>query len=234
MERMLRELPALMMLSLSIALAVRADSHPQQDVTAKTVAPASSSGAYFPRGTTDPFADFYSAYLAYVGEPSFLAQDANATSYRLMCIDCQTPNLLVLRISVKSNGTAAVSSILATLDASGKPTVGDRAQYAANAADVNHFLRCVEKAAFWSMPTSDRENSKTAKMDAAASRWVFEGASKGNYHVVFREGPEEGPFTEMGRFLAKDLAKLSDAAVPRASPPQPPIAIRTTKTPGLD
>jgi hypothetical protein len=223
----------LTMLTFSMALTVAADLAPRQEVAGNTVTAATSSSAYFPQGTTDPFADFYSTYLNYIGEPSLLAgaRDANVTSYRLICIGCQSPNLLVLRISVRSDGNAAVSSTLATVDGSGKPTVGGRSERSASAADLNHFLRCVERAGFWSMPTTLQEKNKTANMDGAASRWVFEGATKGNYHVVFREGPQEGPVTEMARVLAKDLAKLDDAAVPRAIPSQPPIAIKTIKTP---
>jgi hypothetical protein len=48
--------------------------------------------------------------------------------------------------------------------------------------------------------------------------WVFEGARAGTYHVVFRESPKASPFTDMVKFLARDLAKLDEATVPQPRP----------------
>ena len=93
-------------------------------------------------------------------------------------------------------------------------------QRTATREEVDQFFRTIEKAGFWSMPTAEPENPnpdrRAIKLDAG--NWVFEGVRGGAYHVVFREGPEPSPFTEMVRFLAKDLAKVDESAVPRALP----------------
>ena len=194
-----------------------ARSNPQQK-PAQTVAPEGRR-TYFPKGTTNRFADFYSGYLASIGEPSLLAasQDPTTVAYRLVCMYCQRPDILVIRLSLKPEWNAAITTTTATSDIHGKVTVKDRTERTTSARELDGFFRLVEKAAFWSMPSSQEDNSGLPKYDAALSQWVFEGARNGTYHVVFREGPEQSPFTDMVRFLAKDLAKLDGAAVPHAN-----------------
>jgi hypothetical protein len=195
-----------------------APSMSQQSAPQSAASLASNVPRYFPEGTSDRFADFYSTYLNSIGEPSLFAaaQDPNGLSYRLICLYCQKPNLLVVRLTLSPDGTVKITTTKATLPISGLPVIGDKTQLTAIGTEVDPFFRLIEKADFWSMPTNVEKNPKVAKMDAAASRWVFEGVRGGTYHVVFREGPEPGPFTNMVRFLAKNLAKLDDSAVPRA------------------
>lgn len=188
---------------------------------------------YFPKGTLDRFAPFYAAYLSSIGEPSLFAAARNtgAVSYRLICMDCGRPNLLVVRLNLNPDGSASVAIRSATLYLSGQPSATSKSQHEVTGAEVSHFSRLVEKASFWTMPTDEPENSNThitlEKNDAG--HWVFEGVRAGAYHVVFREGPEISPFTNMVRFLAKDLAQLDETAIPQASH----SAKSSTSTPNL-
>lgn len=175
---------------------------------------------YFPKGIAAQIADadLFSAYLRFISEPSLLPPVEQPVSYRLSCIYCQKPDFLVVRLSLKPKGNAEITTTLATLHISGPPTNVDRTQRTAIATDVGRFSQLIEKADFWSMPTVEQENAdpKRRAYKVHAGHWVFEGVRDGTYHVVFREGPEPSPFTDMVRFLAKDVAKLDESAIPHA------------------
>ena len=131
---------------------------------------------------------------------------------------CQSPSLLVVRFDLNPDGTAAITTIFSTIDTSGRVKPQSTTSRSVDSIEVNHFLRSVEYADFWSMPEIKNENSALPKYDAGSSRWVFEGVRDGGYHVVFRQGPEANRFTEMAQVLARDLAKLTGSAIPRAVP----------------
>lgn len=205
----------------------------KQGVPATTASTEKNVVSYFPREAANRFTDFYSSYLGFIGEPSLLAaaQDVNALSYRLICMGCQRPNFLVVRFSLKPDASPVIATITSNVDVSGRPTLPDKTQKTVTASEAKQFLQMVQAADFWSMPSNEQRNPQTYRMDATASQWVFEGVHGGSYHVVFREGPRASPFTEMARFLAKDLAKLDDSAVPRPFPASKPLSIKTAKNP---
>jgi hypothetical protein len=174
---------------------------------------------YFPKGIEE-HTDFYSKFLNLIGEPSLMAesQETSAESYRLICMFCQYPGLLVVRLQLRPDGSGAVTTVLSTIDVSGQVTVGDKAARMVGAPQVKRFLASIEWAHFWSMPSTKPQTSNLPRYDAALSQWVVEGVRSGTYHAVFREGPEPNRFTDMVLILTKDLANLSGAAVPRPMP----------------
>jgi hypothetical protein len=176
----------------------------------------------------DGFGDFFSSYLSHFGEPSLFtaAQDPSAHSYRLDWLSSQHGYVLVVRILLNPDGGAEVIAI----EESGKPDALQRTQNRLSGADVKKFLQLVEKADFWTMPAENPDPRRKAyKFDA--SPWVFEGVRNGSYHVVRRLSPNSSPFTEMVRFLAKDLAKLDDSAIPHAYPSTPSTDPGAVKSP---
>lgn len=194
-----------------------AGSTPQQGVAQSSS--TTKAVVYFPPDAIDGFASgFFSSNLSFIGEPSLLAaaQDPSALSYRVDWLAAQTGYVVVVRLSLNADGSATTISTVQP----GVPGVRHKTQNSVCDADVKKFVQMVENANFWSMPTIEQENPKAGrrayKMDA--STWVFEGVRNGSYHVVSRRGPEQSPFTEMVRFLAKDLAKLDEPSVPRAYP----------------
>ena len=199
-----------------------AGPRPQQSVPGSAPRQGNNAASYFPNGTVNSFADFFSSYLSSIGEPSLLAsaKGPSTVSYRLVCMGCQTPNLLVVRLSLNPDGSAAVTTTSATLNISGPSTIGDKIQHSVTAAEADQFFKLIEKAGFWSMPSDEPENPdphhRSYKLHPG--HWVFEGARRGSYHVVYREGPKQSPFTEMVRFLAKNLAKLDEPTIPYAPP----------------
>jgi hypothetical protein len=170
---------------------------------------------YFP-SELDGSGAFFSDYLSRIGEPSLLtaAKEPDLISYRFESIASQTGRMLAVRLFLNPDGSAKIL----VADESGTPRRLHRTESGIAAADVDKFLQLVENARFWSMPTVESENRdlphKVYKMDA--STWILEGVRRGGYHVVLRQGPEEGRFTKMVRFLLKDLAKLGDSVIPRA------------------
>ena len=215
----LRQLPLLTgAAALSTAALLFAGSNSQLAVPQSPTSSATKAAVYFPPGAVDGFADYFSAYLSYIGEPSLpaAAQDPRALSYRLDWLSGQHGYVLAVRISVNPDGSAAITSV----EESGTPTVLHRTQPSVSSVDVKEFLRMVENSKFWSMPAMEEENPdprrRVYKLDASAC--VFEGVRNGSYHVVFRQGPEPSPFTEMVSFLAKNLARLDKPTISHASP----------------
>jgi hypothetical protein len=203
--------------ALCAAVFLFSGSNPQQGVPQSSASSATKAALYFPSGAVDGFANLFSDYLSRIDEPSLLAaaQDPSAISYRFESLAGQSGQMLAVRLSLNPDGSARIF----TREESGTPRVLHRTEKSVPAAGVNKFLQLVEKASFWSMPAIEPENSdarrKAYKMDA--STWVFDGVRTGGYHVVFRQGPEPSPFTEMVHFLEKDLAKLDESVIPRTS-----------------
>jgi hypothetical protein len=183
--------------------------------------PASSAAAtphYFPPGAVNGFAEFFASYLTRVGEPSLLiaAQEPEAILYRFESMAGQTGRTLAVRLSLNPDGSARIF----TAEEFGTPRSLHRTENNVAPTDVNRLLQLVDRGRFWSMATIEPENRdlprRAYKTDA--STWVFEGVRNAGYHVVLRRGPEPGRFTEMVRFLLRDLAKLDESAIPRTFP----------------
>ena len=180
----------------------------RRGVTQNSASSVTTSGVYFPSGAVDGFADFFSNYLRRAGEPSLLAaaQDPDAFSYRLDSLAAQLWQVRAVRLTLNPDGSGRIF----TTEDSGTPHMLHRKEASIPAEDVSKFLQLVEKAGFWSMPAAEQENAdphrRVYKLDA--STWVFEGVRNGAYHVVLRRGLDPSPFTDMVRFLLKDVAKL--------------------------
>ena len=110
---------------------------------------ASQSAAFFPPGAVDGYADFFSQYLSYFNEPSLLAaaQNSSSLSYRLESIAAQKSQILAIRLSVSSDGSARVF----TVQQSGTPSVLHRTEHCVPAGEVKKFLELIDKSDFWSM-----------------------------------------------------------------------------------
>jgi hypothetical protein len=169
---------------------------------------ATKGSIYFPPGVGESFGSLFSFYLSSFGEPSLLAaaQDPNALCYRLNWMSAQHGYVLAIRVSMNPDGSGGITSV--EKPPSAAPL--QRTQLYVSSADGKKFLQMVETARFWSMPTVEQEDPdphhRVYKMDA--SPWIFEGVRNGSYHAVSRQGLELGPFKEMVRFLANDLAKF--------------------------
>jgi len=192
---------------------------------------------YFPQSAAGEI-PFIAEFLNSTDEPSLLArvQDPTAVSYRFDTWELPGLNFLVIRFSLNSDGTATVVKFLVPRAANpltaGSP---NRVEESVSAADTAKFLQLVDEAGFWAMPTVQPPSPTPPKyyvFDGAF--WVFEGVRDGAYHVVYRLNPNASPFTEMVRFLGKDLAGLNEREVPRGiwppinSSPNRPVTIQVS------
>jgi hypothetical protein len=78
-----------------------------------------------------------------------------------------------------------------------------------SSAEIDRFLEVVERGDFWKLPTREQAD----KYINDGSYWFIEGTSQGKYHMVYRRAPDSGPFTEIGRCLVKDLARLPNSVI---------------------
>jgi hypothetical protein len=175
--------------------------------------------AYFPAEVTDGLATYFSAFLSRIGEPSLVdtAQDQTAVCYRLSSMSFVPSLMTAIRLCSNPDGTANIATTREF-----PPTHEVRKiESKLSAGDVVKLERRLEKADFWSMPTTEGSVREVRpnhyEMDAPV--WVLEGVRGGQYHVVFRRAPDHGAFWESVHFLAEDLA-------PPLMPPQDPLLIQ--------
>ena len=159
------------------------------------------------------------AYLRNIDEPPLPTDDSNnAESYRLVWIGFPAGKIVVLRFSIAAIGTAKIFA---------KQTVYNGTSLLLNQEGavpkeaVNGFLESVTTAKFWELPTL--ETSEPRMPDG--SYWYFEASRPDQCHFVYRRTPElhPNPFTDIGRYLAKDLAELPDSviSIPRSDRSEP-------------
>lgn len=182
-----------------------------QDAGNASTQRSSDAGAYFQPGTPD--GEFLASYLNLGGEPSLFeaVRDSRLESYRLTWIS-STGRLVAVRLAVKSDGSGEFVCQVA----SGSPIAVRKSRGEVSSIAVQTFLGLADKASFWSMrsiairPETDTQPKITA---IDGTTWLLEGVRSGSYHYVHRRSPDPSFFTEVGRYLAKDIAGLKDSDV---------------------
>jgi len=71
---------------------------------------------------------------------------------------------------------------------------------------VDIFLKLLDQADFWTA-TTEQEQTDVVNLDGA--QWIMEGTKDGQYHVVDRWSPKEGPYRKAALFLAIDIGGLN-------------------------
>ncbi len=128
--------------------------------------------------------------------------------YRVLVVTRPYNAPVVVRLWIRSDG---VSELVTKVGRDGGHpqilTVSKTADPAR--VDVDKFLKLLEEAGFWSMPT---EFAKPTAMGAAG--WMLEGIREDKYHIVCRSAPEIGPLKDPLDFLVVGLAKIDLASLP--------------------
>jgi hypothetical protein len=179
--------------------------NPSQDSTRSM----SDAPVYLPPDKTNP-GGVFPLVLYSLGEPSLfqMAKDVSGLSYRVSYMSSVPTRCVAARLVVSGDGTGQIT----TASSACKRTPVERTKSSASAADVEKFLRLIDNTQFWTMPSTSNERKTDASghevivLDGAD--WMIEGLRNGSFHFVYRSNPEASPFTEVGRFLARDLAKL--------------------------
>jgi hypothetical protein len=198
------------MLCITAFTLIRADF--RQVLSQDSTRSKSDEPVYFPPGV--PEMSTISAFLGYMGEPSLLeaAKDTSVHSFRVTWVGGQNGHAVAVRLVVDVDGGGQVTSAVTSFEFTGIK----RTKYSVSAADVEKLLQLVENAGFWSMRRTERRTDgdtgrKVYEFDGTF--WMVEGVRNGSFHHVYRRSPEPSPFTEVGRYLAKDLAKLDDSVI---------------------
>jgi hypothetical protein len=166
-------------------------------------------------------------YLRIIGEPP-LSDPSNIDSnkqesYRLVWMGFPGGKFFVLRLAIAANGTAKIfakeTAYQQTINNETKLLLNQECS-ASNEA-INAFLELVTKAKFWELPTLVVPEPQMPD----GSYWYLEGAKPNQRHLVYRRNPESHPdsLTDIGRYLARDLAHLPDTliSIPRADRSEP-------------
>lgn len=183
---------------------------------------------YFPAGTfkksdgspDDQSGESFGRYLRSIGEPPLLrsADNSQAHAYRLMIFGFPVGRTWVLRLQIENDGSAKLFVREAPFN--GTNLLLNK-QDSVSIANVNAFLECVNRADFWRLPTGEDPDPRIKD----GSYWFLEGTRRGDYHMIYRRSPELHPdkFTDVGRYLAKNLAHLDDSTIniPRGDRSEP-------------
>ena len=146
-------------------------------------------------------------YLQTIGEPALAhaAKERTAHAYRLIWRAFPSGTGVVVRLSIDMDGTAAVVSKVTEGGNEGRVVLDKTDKIAAE--DVYQFLEVVKRDDFWSVTSYEIQEPPLAKDGAT---WIVEGVRGGAYHAVYRRNPKPSRYTEIGRYLAKKLARLGD------------------------
>jgi hypothetical protein len=159
---------------------------------------------YFPPGTfTSRAANFqvvwYSSDMYQLGElPLWPPSSDNEKTFRFTYLGAFTgPKAVTLTVLRDGSGTVKMTMVHQS------PEQAKGEELAAVHADrVSDFLKHLDRAHFWEMPTESQHRG----FDGA--EWIMEGVQDGRYHIAVRwcpnlyeHSPEDAAFAEAARFL---------------------------------
>ena len=183
----------------------------QQSPSQDSTRPTYDAPVYLPPGSDE--AMILTSVLGPLREPSFLeaASNASALSFRWTYFSFVPVREIVVRLDVNADGSGQITRAVSSL---GKSTEFTRMNESVSAADVGKFLNLVEFDGFWSMSSSEEKKVGRDKVYVFdGSCWMVEGLRSGSFHYVFRRNPKPSSFTEVGRYLVKNLAKIDDSII---------------------
>lgn len=165
---------------------------------------------YFPKGKEK----WYPAFLAVMKEPSLFQKSAGADveQYRFLWLRTFHQPIAV-RVRKDASGITLRVIRLSGQGGYEPGSIEHEASFALTEDQWDAFLKELEAASFWTMPTE--EDPLNIGLDG--SRWVLEGRAAGKYHFVDRWSPSSYPGKRgLERFVAccRHLLTLSKLATP--------------------
>lgn len=151
---------------------------------------------------------WYAKHLRAMREPSLweLSKDTSKQSYRFLWLRT-FHHPVSARLEVAKDGNAQL--FVKVLSGQGGYDPGHailNRNIKVPKDAVDHFLELLQKADFWNISTEQQEGDVVG-VDGA--QWIIEGARGGQYHVVDRWSPDDGPFRKAALFLALNLGELN-------------------------
>lgn len=165
---------------------------------------------FFPKSSLDVRGDdfkanWYSAQLRALKEPSLFRLASKPSSHSFRFLWLRTFNHpIAVRVDIKPDGTGLLTTKMASGAGGYSPgTLIQNTTITVDRAQVNSLLALVDKVNFWTAPNPVEDQTGT---DGA--QWIVEGVRSGQYHVVDRWMPKNGPAHDLGMFLAFELARI--------------------------
>jgi hypothetical protein len=167
---------------------------------------------YFPSGSLDdsPRGDqfvyeWYSKQLKALDEPSLwaLSKTQKEQSYRFLWLRT-FHHPIAIRVDLNADGTSRLTTKMAS--GAGGYDPGHLLQNDTSILTKEHtdlFLGKIQENKFWELAPLDK-----SRMGLDGAEWIIEGVKDGNYRVVDRWSPDEGPVRVIGLYMLKELAKV--------------------------
>ncbi len=153
--------------------------------------------------------EWYSARLKAFQEPSLwkLSKTHEAGEvYRFLWMRSFHPTLVV-RLTVQADGSGILIAKTGTPLVPDQPeTVATQQSTVLSKNAVAVFMAQVDRDDYWKLPTREPVAPNTYHADGA--EWVVEAIRNGNYKIVDRWSPKDGPIREIGLAMIQDLAQI--------------------------
>jgi hypothetical protein len=149
--------------------------------------------------------EWYSDQLRALDEPPLwsLSKTQGRQSYRFLWLRT-FHHPVAIRLDVNSDGTSRLATKMTSGAGGFKP--GHLIQQdvvTLTKTQTDWFLGKIDENKFWELPSKDVQS---AGLDG--SQWIIEAVKNGNYHIVDRWTPGDGPVRVLGLLMVNDLAKL--------------------------
>lgn len=145
------------------------------------------------------FVKWYSHNLAALHEPSLWSEskDQHRRSFRFLWLRTWDKPLSI-RVDMNTDETATLT--LAVCSGTGGDNPGNLETHGTkqlSSEQVNALTVMFRTAQFWAMPTTEESSGKDG------ARWILEGVDGGQYHIVERWSPKDGPVRQLGLQLLR-------------------------------
>lgn len=182
---------------------------------------------YLPGETDGAPAGSQVSILFFLGEPPLLGfASPTVRAFRMSYFSALPVHGAAYRLTINADGSGQVASVFSSDMHNFKRNTVDVSK-----TEVDEFSELVNRAGFWeALSTEQNPNPRVYVNDG--SYWMMEGVQNGALHYVYRPNPEPTPVTEIGCYLAADLAKTEDRfripACPRPAIPRSPVVFHET------
>jgi hypothetical protein len=176
---------------------------------------ACSGQQFFPDGifdenkdTNESIVDRYSGHLKALGEPSLweASKKTKGTVYRFLWLR-SFDHPVVIRLAVNGDATGTLVVKVTSGGGGYKPgkLIENRTRKLSK-QQTEWFLDRVEELKYWELPSREEKAANVVNLDGA--QWIVEAMKDGNYKIVDRWSPENGPINRIGLMMTIDLAKM--------------------------
>jgi transposase len=169
---------------------------------------------YFPEGVfdeekqaNDSIVGWYSGHLKALQEPSLweISKKTKGPVFRFLWLR-SFDHPVVVRLNVSGDGTGTLVTKISGRQGGYEPgkLVENRTKKLSK-QETQWFLDRVEELKYWELPGREEKAPNVVNLDGA--HWVVEAVRDGNYKLVDRWSPQNGPIKAIGTMMTIDLAK---------------------------